>query len=98
MTASDKTLATFQTRVRQMILRFEQLQEENVALRRDIEGCKAEIADLKVNLENAAADHDAFKMAKMLEVTDGDIEQSRARLSKLIRDVNRCIAILSDEK
>jgi hypothetical protein len=37
-------------------------------------------------------------MAKMMEITDGDLEGAKARLTKLIRDVNRCIAILSDEE
>jgi hypothetical protein len=37
-------------------------------------------------------------MAKMMEITDGDLAGAKDRLSRLIRDVNKCIAILSDEK
>jgi len=32
-----------------------------------------------------------------MEITDGNLEDAKSRLSKLIRDVNKCIAILSDE-
>jgi len=35
-------------------------------------------------------------MAKMVETTDGDMESAQKRLSKLIRDVNRCITLLSE--
>jgi hypothetical protein len=37
-------------------------------------------------------------MAKMMEISDGDLQGAKDRLAKLIRDVNKCIAILSDEK
>jgi hypothetical protein len=36
-------------------------------------------------------------MAKMIEITDGDLEDAKARVAKMIRDVNKCIALLSDE-
>ena len=36
-------------------------------------------------------------MAKMLEITNGDLEGAKMRLTQLIRSVNKCIAILSDE-
>jgi len=35
-------------------------------------------------------------MARMLEVTNGDLDSAKARVQRLIRDVNKCIAILSD--
>ena len=37
-------------------------------------------------------------MAKMLEITNGDLQGAKDRVARLIRDVNKCIAILSDEK
>ena len=43
------------------------------------------------------ATYQSLKMAKMMEITDGDLTGAKDRLSKLIRDVNKCIAILSDE-
>lgn len=98
MTSSEETLATFQTRVRQMILRYQQLREENEALRREVEGCKTQIDGMRDSLTREVEDHNALKMAKLLEVTDGDIERSRARLARLIRDINKCIAILSEQK
>ena len=34
-------------------------------------------------------------MAKMIEITDGDIEASKKKIQKLIRSVNRCMALLN---
>jgi hypothetical protein len=57
-----------------------------------------DIQDLQAKLTQADHDYNSLKMAKMMEITDGDLEGAKARLTKLIRDVNRCIAILSDEE
>ena len=97
MTANEKALATFETRIRQMILRFQELKKENMDLYGMLEKNEQELTQLRQKLEQKQSDYNSLKMAKMIEITDGDLEGAKDRLSKLIRDVNRCIAILSDE-
>ena len=98
MTANEKTLKTFETRLRQMILRFQELKKENNDLCAEVENGKKDIAALRAKLEQQQNDYDSLKMARMIEITDGNLDGAKDRLSKLIRDVNKCIAILSDEK
>ncbi|MBQ9671251.1 MAG: hypothetical protein IJV34_00175 [Prevotella sp.] len=98
MTESEKALATFQTRVRQMILRFQELKKENEELYAMVDKNEKDIRLLQQKLNQKDYDYQSLKMAKMMEITDGDLTGAKERLSKLIRDVNRCIAILSDEK
>ena len=57
----------------------------------------AEIADLKAELELWQAEYDNLKLTKMLEITDGDMETAQKRVAKLIRDVNKCITMLSEK-
>ena len=98
MGSGNQSLTTFETRVRQMILRFQELKKENEDLQALVEKNGQEIQDLQAKLTQADHDYNSLKMAKMMEITDGDLEGAKARLTKLIRDVNRCIAILSDEE
>jgi predicted RNase H-like nuclease (RuvC/YqgF family) len=98
MTPNEKTIATFETRIRQMILRFQELKKENADLYAMIEKNEQNIKQLQAKLEQGQRDYDSLKMAKMIEITDGDLDGAKERLSKLIRDVNKCIAILSDEE
>jgi predicted nucleic acid-binding Zn-ribbon protein len=63
-----------------------------------VENGKKDIAALRAKLEQQQNDYDSLKMARMIEITDGNLDGAKERLSKLIRDVNKCIAILSDEK
>jgi multidrug resistance efflux pump len=98
MSSIQETILAFETRVRQMILHFKQLKKENLELRAQIEKGKQEINDLQAKLTQADNDYNSLKMAKMMQITDGDLESAKARVQKMIRNVNKCIAILSDEQ
>ena len=98
MTSNEQTLATFQTHVRQMILRFRQLKQENDELYAMLDKNENDLRILREKLDQQVKDYNSLKMAKMIEITDGDLDAARTRLSKLIRDVNKCIAILTDQK
>lgn len=98
MTFDEQTLALFQTRVRQMILQLRQLKKENEELYAMVDSGEREIKDLREQLKQKSYEYDTLKMMKMVEVSDGDIDRVKDRLAGLIRDVNRCIAILSEQK
>jgi predicted RNase H-like nuclease (RuvC/YqgF family) len=98
MDPNEKTLTTFETRIRQMILRFQELKKENSALHVQLQKDEQEIQNLKSKLAQADSNYNSLKMAKMLEITDGDLEGAKARVSKMIREVNKCISLLSDGK
>jgi len=97
MTANEKALATFETRLHQMILRFQELKKENGELYVMLQDQEKAVKELQEKVNQQQYDYDSLKMAKMMEITDGNLEGAKSRLSKLIRDVNKCIAILSDE-
>ena len=92
MTKNEQTLTTFETRVRQMILRFQELKKENAEL------YQQDIKALQGQLAQASNDYNALKMARMIEITDSDLQGAKDRLSKLIREVNKCISMLQGEK
>ena len=98
MTSNEQTIATFQTRVRDLLQRFQELKKENADLYAMVEKNEQEMKQLQAKLAQADDDYKALKMAKMMEITDGDLESAKARVAKLIREVNKCIAILSDEQ
>ena len=97
MNANEKILNTFATRVRQMHLQYEELKKENDELYTLVDRREQEIKQLQRELDQAHDDYNVLKMAKMLEVTDGDMETAQKRVSKLIRDVNKCITLLSEK-
>ena len=97
MAQNEKVLANFQTRVRQMILQFQELKKENADLYAMVEDGEQRVKQLEEKLAQQERDYQSLKMARMMEITDGDLDGAKDRVAKLIRDVNKCIAVLSDE-
>ena len=94
MSANEKTINTFATRVRQMILKFDEVKQENTELYAMVDERDAKIKELEDKLTQAQHDYDSLKM---MTISDADIETTQKRVAKLIRDVNKCITLLSDK-
>lgn len=98
MEADEKTIDLFTTRVRQMILQYGELKKQNSNLKADIDSLKAEVERLQTEVQQCHADYDSLKMARMVEITNGDMEKAQKRMAQLIRDVNKCITLISETK
>ena len=95
MQNADNILKGFTTKVRQLIIRNGELKKENGELAAVAKKRETEITELKQELEAQKKQYDALMMAKMINITDGDIEATRRRIQKLIRSVNKCIMLLN---
>ena len=97
MSADEKTINTFATRVRRLILEFGKLKQENAELYEMVDERDAQIKALQEKLSQAEHDYNSLKMAKMMTISDADMEATQKRVAKLIRDVNKCITLLSNQ-
>lgn len=97
MSADEKTINTFAMRVRQMILEFGRVKQENAELYAMVDERDAQIKELQERLSQAERDYNSLKMAKMMTISDADMESTQKRIAKLIRDVNKCITLLSNQ-
>ena len=95
---SDKDIVEFQTKVRALILQFKNLRRENEELYAMLEKNENDVNALRLQLQEGKKEFEAFKAAQILQVADGDLQSARERLAKLIRDVNKCISVLSEQK
>jgi predicted nuclease with TOPRIM domain len=97
MDAKEEVLKTFTTRVRQLMLSYKELKDENAALQKQVSVRDEEISGLKQRVERLSRDYDLLKTARMMQITDGDVEEARKRLNKLIRNVNKSLALLNGQ-
>ncbi|MBQ4445363.1 MAG: hypothetical protein II910_03820 [Prevotella sp.] len=98
MAEENKILNLFTTRMRQLILQYKEVKEQNKELQSKLQMNERENERLKKQLEQAKNDYNSLKMARLVEVTDGDIESSKRRLSNMIREVNKCITLLGGKE
>lgn len=96
MNADEKTIALFTTRVRQLILEYNKIKNENDRLMAMIDERDSALEKMEGQLAQVRNDYESLKMARMVEITNGDLESAQKKISKLIRDVNKCITLVSE--
>ncbi|EFZ36011.1 hypothetical protein HMPREF0663_12078 [Hoylesella oralis ATCC 33269] len=80
-----------------MILHYSKMKKENNDLYEMVDERDSRIKQLEARLTQAENDYNSLKMAKMIEISDADMNGAKKRLAKLIRDVNKCITLLSEK-
>ena len=95
MTAEEeKIVRLLETRTRQLIIKFQQVKEENEGLLEDVIAKDEELKRLKQQLHDSEAAYNNLKTARLMEVGDKDLAAAKLRISRLVRDVDKCIAQL----
>lgn len=97
MSDQEKAIHTFAAKVHQLILQYQDVKKENDELYGLVDERDQEIKKLKAQLAQSQHDYDSLKMAKMVEISEGDMEGAQKRINKLIREVNKCITLLSEK-
>lgn len=99
MTSEErKKLRLFEAKVQQLINQYRSLRQENDSLRETIQTRDDTIRSLNARLETSRKDYDNLKTAKMMVISDGDLQSARQRVTRLVREVNRCIGLLKKEE
>lgn len=97
MTEEDKQLLnTFDTKFRQFLYLYDQVKLENTKLLSLLSEKEKEIEELKSSCKKLEVDYSELKMARTLSIYDKDINDTKKRLSSLVREVDRCIALLNE--
>lgn len=91
----EQNLQVLQTRVRQLILAYKEQQRQNSRLEKELRLCKEQLQQAEESRQQAVAQYDNLKAAKILEVSGEDVKATRARLAKLIKLVDKSIARLN---
>ena len=97
MTETETILATFEGRVHQLLLRFQELKKENEELYQMVAKNEQDIKTLQAKLAQSESDYETLKTARMMEITNGDLQGATDRLSRMIREVNKCISMLQGD-
>ena len=90
----QRTLQLFETRTRQLILQYRDASERNRQLQEEISARDRQIEELKAQLDALTQEYANLKTAKMIEISSGENASAQKRIAKLIREVDKCIAML----
>lgn len=98
MTETERqSMKRFEAKVRQAIAQIRVLRQENADLYEELESKDEELKELKAELAKSKTDYNNLKLAKMIDISDTDIKESKLKISNLVREINKCINILSSD-
>ena len=86
-----------ETRTRQMLMLHQQLRQEIAQMRHQLDEAEAQIRRRQDNNKKLQEDYAHLKIAKYVDMADDDTKQIRSRISKMVRDIDKCIAMLKTE-
>lgn len=99
MTSEERqSMKKFEAKIRNVLAQFRVLKQENSDLYTELENKNEEIKQLKAQLAQSQNEYNNLKLAKMIEISDSDIKESKTKISKLVREINKCINILSSSE
>ena len=97
MTDEDrKLISSFEGKLRHFMFLHEELRQENADLKHLLMQKDEEIRQLNLSLKESEARYTDLKTARTISLYDKDIKDTKQRLSSLVREVDKCIALLSD--
>lgn len=97
MTEEDKRLLnTFEGRLRNLLFLFEEQKKEIASLRHLLEEKEAAIARMESDLKELESRYANLKMARIISINDTELNDTKKRLTRLVREVEKCIALLNE--
>lgn len=85
----------FKTRIRQLLARYQQMRDENMHLQEEVKQLKDTIKIATAEKTALKEDYDKLKTAKMIDISNEDLAQSKRRIDKLVHKIDKCIALLN---
>ena len=99
-----KLLSTFEARLRHLIYLHDELKRENTELKQLLQAKEEECGKVRADYkEKVQAQYDELevsytnlKTATAISLNGSDVKETKLRLSKLVREVDKCIALLNE--
>ena len=97
MTEEDKKLLdVFEARVRHLMYLHDELKRENTEMKRLLKAKDDKIVEMQDNYKALEASYTNLKQARIISINDNEVKDTKQRLSKLVREVDKCIALLNE--
>ena len=93
-----KLLIGFEGRLRHFIYLYGELKKENLSLKQLLSEKEAEIDRLNNRIKELEDMYANLKSARIISINDNELKDTRQRLMKLVREVDKCIALLNEEQ
>ena len=97
MTEEEKNLlSTFEAWLLHLLYLHDVLKRENAELKQLLDAKEEECRTLMAEYKQLEQNYTDLKSATTISLNGSDVKETKLRLSKLVREVDKCIALLNE--
>ncbi len=75
---------------------YEELKKENASLKQLLSEKEEKITSLEYSRKELEANYANLKAARIISINDNELRDTKQRLARLVREVDKCIALLNE--
>ena len=95
MTGNETTIISeFEGKLHLLIHEYRQKSEQNMELARQIEEKENILKELQMRCAALESSYNNLKQAKIISLSDSGIEGAKEKITRLVREIDRCIESL----
>ena len=91
----SRLIEQFEGKIRKLVDLYDTVKSSNSQLQGQLEAKDEEIRQLKDELAGLKDSYQNLKRSKVLEVSGHDIDDTKRRVSGLVREIDHCIKLLN---
>lgn len=96
MIDSNKDLvASLEQKVDLLLMRYQALKDELKSVKDDKSSLTDQLQASAEKLADLQVRYDSLKLAKTLELTQGDAHEAKLKINQMVREIDKCIALLN---
>ena len=90
-----KKLSDFETSLRHLIYLYDKQKRDLAEMEQLLQAKKEDFEKLQADFDSLNQSYSDMKSALTMSLDGGDVRETKLRLSKLVREVDKCIAMLN---
>ena len=95
MTENDRTImATFEAKLHRLVYEYNQKDEAVQKLSRTLEEKENTLKELQMRCQALEKNYNDLKQARIISLSYEGIDETKERISRLVREIDRCIESL----
>mgnify|MGYP000417309899 FL=1 len=91
----EELIAAFELKLRKLMSEYQSLQEQNAELKAELERKHTDLMHAHQDVLELRKNYDHLRIARNLGVSQEDRNESKQRINKMVREIDKCIALLN---
>ena len=92
----EELIDAFELKLRKLMSEYQALQEQNAELKAELERKHTDLMHAHQDVLELRKNYDHLRIARNLGVSQEDRNESKQRINKMVREIDKCLALLDE--